>query len=149
MLSKGFRGGDRGSFRGGRGAARGGRTSQAESEPVFREVQDGLQLWVVYKNVPTLEETGKELPGFHSRSTRPTGKDSTSTAHILLFTDVESLEAAKLKLDKDSNVESTDYMGLRSAKKQVMGLTTITFYRCLLTLISSTARLPGEPSGLP
>lgn len=66
-----------------------------------------------------MEETKKELPGFHSRSSRPTGKDSTSTAHILLFTDVESMEAAKIKLEKNPDVESIDYMGLRSSKKQV------------------------------
>ncbi len=61
----------------------------------------------------------KQLPNLHSRITRPTGKDSTSTAHVLLFTDLESLESAKVKLDKDPNVEATDYMGMRSAKKQV------------------------------
>ena len=126
--------GDRGGFRGRGGASRGdrGRPAHAETEPVFREIQDGLQLWVIYKKVPTLEETTKQYPGFHSRSTRPTGKDSSSTAHILLFTDIESLEAAKVKLDKDDNVESTDYMGFRSAKKQVCLMIIYNFLASLI-----------------
>jgi len=122
----GFRGGDRGSFRGGdRGAFRGGRGSfrgatrgkGAESAPLYREIQDGLQLWVLYKTAPTVEETKEQLAGFHSRHTRPTGTNN-QTSHILLFTDVESLEAAKVKLTEDENVETVDYMGLRSSKKQ-------------------------------
>jgi len=106
----------------GRGARlqdRGGYTNLAEKEPVFLEIQDGLQLLVISKKAPTLEETKRKLPNFHSRIRRPTGKDSASTAHVLLFTDLESLETAKVKLDKDPNVEATDYMGMKSASKQV------------------------------
>ena len=64
-------------------------------EPVFQEIQDGLQLLVIYKEVPTPEEMKKQLPNFHSRIERPTGKDSTLTAYVLLFTDLKSFEAAK------------------------------------------------------
>lgn len=84
----------------------------------YQEVRDGLQLFVIYKNAPTLEDTKQNLNGFHSRTSRPVGKDPGTLAHILLFTDVESLEAAKTKLEVDDNVESVDYMGMRSAKKQ-------------------------------
>merc|ERR1712136_67115 len=120
----GFRGGDRGNFRGGfRGGARGGfrgaaRGKGADNAPVYREIQDGLQLWVLYKAAPSVEDTKQQIPGFHSRHTRPTGAGADSVAHILLFKDVESLEAAKVKLSEDENVESVDYMGIRSAKKQ-------------------------------
>lgn len=131
-----FRGGDRGGFRGDRGGFRGAprgnfrggstRGKGAENAPVYREIQDGLQLWVQYKTTPSFDETKEQHPGFHSRHTRPTGVfaangangTSNSVAHILLFTSVESLEAAKAKLSEDDNVESVDYMGLRSAKKQ-------------------------------
>ena len=85
----------------------------------MREIPDGLQLWVVYKKVPTLEEA-EQLQNFHSWGTRSTGNHSLPTAHILLFKDVESLEAAKVKLDQDPDVELTDYMGMRSARKQVV-----------------------------
>merc|ERR1712137_611172 len=119
-----FRGGDRGNFRGGfRGGARGAfrgatRGKGAENAPIYREIQDGLQLWVLYKNAPSVEDTKEQIPGFHSRHTRPTGAGADTVAHILLFTDIESLEAAKVKLSEDENVESIDYMGIRSAKKQ-------------------------------
>merc|ERR1711911_297793 len=117
-----FRGGDRGNFRGGfRGGARGAfrgasRGKGAENAPIYREIQDGLQLWVLYKNAPSVEDTKEQIPGFHSRHTRPTGAGADTVAHILLFTDIESLEAAKVKLSEDENVESIDYMGIRSAK---------------------------------
>ena len=91
-------------------------------KPVFQEIRDGLQLLVIYKEVPTLEEMKKQLSNFHSRIERPTGKDSTLKAYVILFTDLESLEVAKVKLDKDPNVEATDYMGMRSAKKRVSSM---------------------------
>lgn len=84
----------------------------------YQEVRDGLQLFVVYKTAPTLDETKQLLPGFHSRTSRPIGNNPSTLAHILLFTDVESLEAAKVKLEADESVESVDYMGMRSARKQ-------------------------------
>ena len=127
--SRGFRGG--GGFRVGRGGGlrdRGGDINLAVKNPVFKEIQDGLQLLVISKKAPTLEETKRQLRNFHSRIRRPTGKDSTSTAHVLLFTDVESLEAAKVKLDQNPNVEATDYMGMKSAKKRV------TFYSVILKM---------------
>ena len=128
-----FRGGDRGGFRGGdrgnaRGGFRGGRGGQG-GKPIdknvttshqYQEVKDGLQLFVVYKIAPTLDETKQLLPGFHSRTSRPLGSNPSALAHILLFTDLESLEAAKIKLEADESVESVDYMGMRSARKQVI-----------------------------
>ena len=66
--------------------------------------------------MPTLEVTKAAHPGFHSRWTRPVVSDS-SEAHILLFTDVESLESAKEKLAADESVTAVDYQGMRSAKK--------------------------------
>jgi len=113
-----YRGGDRGGRRGER-QDRVFHTNQTVKEPIFREIEDGLQLLVITKNFPTMEETKQLLPNVHSRIRRPTGKYSTSTAHVLLFTNLESLEAGKIKLDKDPNVEATDYVGRRSAKKQV------------------------------
>lgn len=38
---------------------------------------------------------------------------------IILFRDLESLEAARKILDAHENVKSTDQMGMKSAKKQV------------------------------
>ena len=122
--SRGARG-DRGS-RGGRGAGRGSvrSLSKYDNEITLKEIQDGLQLYIVYKKVPTLEETKKTLEGVHSRVSRPI-KDATGDCHILLFTTLEALETAKVKLESDSNVESVDYMGSKSAKKQVCVLITI------------------------
>jgi hypothetical protein len=94
----------------------------------YQEVRDGLQLFVVYKIAPTLDETKQLLPGFHSRTSRPIGNNPSALAHILLFTDVESLEAAKIKLEADESVESVDYMGMRSAKKQVIYSIRAIFY---------------------
>jgi hypothetical protein len=39
-----------------------------------------------------------------------------------LFKDIESLEKAKTELEKDDDVESVDYMGLKSARNQVYTL---------------------------
>merc|ERR1711911_271617 len=72
-----------------------------QNAPIYREIQDGLQLWVLYKNAPSVEDTKEQIPGFHSRHTRPTGAGADTVAHILLFTDIESLEAAKVKLSED------------------------------------------------
>ena len=113
-----FRGSDRGSFRGGRGGI-GDRVNKREknTEYTIKEVGDGLKLFVVYnKDAPSIEESKKSLEGFHSRVSRPAQE---GTAYICLFTSVESLEAAKVVLEKDENVKSVDYMGMRSAVRQV------------------------------
>lgn len=118
------RGNFRGSDRGGRGAARGGRgglgkgNSKQDGEIMIKEIHDGLQLYVIYKKVPNLEETKKTLKGVHSRISRPM-KEGGGEGHMILFTSLEALEAAKVILEKDANVTSVDYMGIRSAKKQV------------------------------
>lgn len=142
----GFRGGDRGGFRGGfrgndrgndrggrgfrgsdrgfRGAPRGrggfvqaGRPKPENKDIFFKELQDGLSLLVSYKNVPTIEETKQKLTGFHTRTTRPSGKDSSAVVHILMFTDIESVDAAKAILETDDNVDTVEFMGFRSGKK--------------------------------
>ena len=78
------------------------------------EIQEGLQLCVVYK-VPDFVDSEKALNGLHSSIPSADG-----AAHILLFTSIEALENAKLKLDKDINVKSTNYMGVRSDENQVI-----------------------------
>ncbi len=89
---------------------------QAESQILFRKIQHGIQLNVVYKKVPTLEETKLQFPNFHSWNSHLTGKKSLDRrAYIFLFRDLESLETAKGKHDDDPNVQSTDYVGMRSA----------------------------------
>lgn len=75
-----------------------------------------------YKNVPLIEDTKKQLAGFHSRVTRPSGKDSAGVLHVLMFTDIESLDAAKTVLEGDENVETVEFMGFRSGKKGVREL---------------------------
>ena len=119
------RGNFRGSDRGGRGAARGGREVHFHGKPIkqdneimMKEIPDGLQLYVIYKKVPNLEETKKTLKGLHSRISRPF-KEGPGVGHILLFTSIEALEDAKVILADDKNVESVDYMGMRAAKRQV------------------------------
>lgn len=87
----------------------------------FKELQDGLSLLVSYKNVPSVEDTKKQLSKFHTRTTRPAGKDSDKVVHILMFTDMESVDAAKVVLEKDENIESVEFMGFRSGKKAVSG----------------------------
>jgi hypothetical protein len=78
------------------------------------EIQEGLQLCVVYKKVPAFVDSKNALNGLHSSIPSTDG-----AAHILLFTSIEALENAKLKLDADTNVKSTNYMGVRSAEIQV------------------------------
>ena len=78
------------------------------------EIQDGLQLCVIYEKVPTLAESKIALHGLHSSTALKDG-----TTHILLFTSMEALEDAKIKLDADKYVKSVDYMGVRSASRQV------------------------------
>lgn len=85
----------------------------------MNEITGGLKLLVVYKSSPSVEDMKKTLDGFHSRVSKASKKGSASVANILLFTSVESLEAAKVKLDKDKNVESTEYLGRRNARNQV------------------------------
>ncbi|KAI9553530.1 hypothetical protein GHT06_021450 [Daphnia sinensis] len=141
-----FRGGDRGSFRGGdrgsfRGGFRGGRGAPARGAfvggkrdfngsfvaksktkvPVCREIAHALQLRVCYKSdIPTEEEVSKQLPGFHSRFQ----KETDSKDYFLLFKDIESLEAAKARLEEDDTIELVDYMGLRAEQYQPDSLET-------------------------
>ena len=108
----------RGGFRGGnRGFKGGDRNGSSEEAPVCHEIAHALQLRICYKkDIPTEEETTEKLPGFHSRFTKPMDIN----AHYLLFKDSESVEAAKAKLDEDDATELVDYMGLKSAKNQVL-----------------------------
>lgn len=69
--------------------------------------------------MPSVEETKQKLTGFHTRTTRPSGKDSSAVVHILMFTDIESVDASKTILESDDNVESVEFMGFRSGKKGV------------------------------
>ena len=127
-----FRGSDRGSFRndrGGRGAGNFGNRKEKDDLVTIKEVVDGLKLYVVYnKAAPSIEEMKKSLEGLHSRVSRPL-KEETGAAFIFLFTSVESLEAAKVILEKDENVTFVDYMGMRSAVKQVRKI----IWYCLVT----------------
>lgn len=50
------------------------------------EVQDGLQLSVVYKTVPSLDDSKKSLDGLHSRGSK---SSNDGVVHILLFTSFE------------------------------------------------------------
>ncbi|XP_057378395.1 keratin, type II cytoskeletal 1-like [Daphnia carinata] len=116
-------GGDRG--RGafanrGRGApsggarGRGGGALPSRGEYLRFEIKAGLQLYVTFNETPVVEELEK-LPGFHSLSTPYNEKE---IIRIILFRDLESLEAARKILDAQENVKSTDHMGMKSAKKQ-------------------------------
>lgn len=117
-MTGGFRGSSRGSFRGSPRGGRGGSHNFNDTQkPGFaNEVALGLQLRVLYKgDVPSEEETMKQLSGLHSRFT----KTNDASAQYLLFKDLESLESAKEKLEKDDNVSSVDYNGMRSSKNSV------------------------------
>jgi len=85
----------------------------------MNEITCGLKLLVVYKNGTSVEKMEKTLDGFHSKVSKHNKKDS-GIVNILLFTSIESLEAAKVKLDNDDNVESTEYLGRRNARNQVL-----------------------------
>ena len=90
------------------------KSKKPKEEPIeFHEIAHGMQLRVCYKIPPQDDLTA--VAGFHARYT----KNRDSGAHYIMFRDVESLEAAKKKLEKEENVSSVDYMGLRSSKKQV------------------------------
>jgi hypothetical protein len=84
----------------------------------MNEITCGLKLLVVYKSGTSVEKMEKTLDGFHSRVSKHSKKES-GIVNILLFTSIESLEAAKIKLDKDENVESTEYLGRRNVRNQV------------------------------
>ncbi len=79
------------------------------------EIQAGLQLRINFKDNPSVEEL-ERLPGFHSITT-PFSENEILRA--ILFRDMVSLEAARKTFDAHENVESTDQMGMLSAKKQV------------------------------
>lgn len=101
---------------------------------IIDPIREGLQLFVTFKEAPSLEYMKANFEGFHSRSSKPTKKqDSTSVSQILLFTSIESLEAAKTKLNSNENVEFLDYMGIKSAKNQVSSLNKLWYH--IVTLI--------------
>ena len=79
------------------------------------EIKDGLSLYITFKDGPDVYELEK-LKGFHSLNPPPNKKEKEK---IMLFTDMESLEAAKLILDVHKNVKSTNLLGLKSFKRQV------------------------------
>jgi hypothetical protein len=117
-----------GSSRGNRG--RGGgqppvQANHAKRKPVEKkkeiqenkgsEIKDGLSLYITFKDGPDVYELEK-LKGFHSLNPPPNKKEKEK---IMLFRDMESLEAAKLILDVHKNVKSTNLLGLKSFKRQV------------------------------
>lgn len=79
------------------------------------EIKDGLSLYITFKDGPDIYELEK-IKGFHSLNPPPNKKEK---ERIILFRDLESLEAAKLFLDVHKNVKSTNLMGLKSFKRQV------------------------------
>lgn len=136
----------RGGFGGNRGFSGGDRNGSHEEAPVCHEIAHALQLRICYKtDIPTEEETSEKFPGFHSRFTKPMD----SKAHFLLFKDIESVEAAKAKLDKDDTVEVVDFMGLKSAKNQVFyKLKLITIFVFNLLLSASVYRESSDISSV-
>ena len=115
-------GGGSGPIKYGRGGAstgergnRGGQKKSGTKEYLRFEIKAGLQLYITFKSDPVVAELEK-LPGFHSISTPHSDKE---IIRIILFRDIESLEAARVILDAHENVISTDHMGLKSSKKQV------------------------------
>lgn len=113
----------RGAFRGGNrdfnGSSR-GRNSNEEGPPVCHEIAHALQLRISYKtaDVPSDKDVLQQFPGLHSRFQKSTDNKD----FFLLFKDIESLENAKTELEKDDDIESVDYMGLKSARNQVYTL---------------------------
>uniref|UniRef100_A0A0N8BGC4 Uncharacterized protein n=1 Tax=Daphnia magna TaxID=35525 RepID=A0A0N8BGC4_9CRUS len=93
---------------------RGGGALPGRGEYLRFEIKAGLQLYVTFNDTPVVEELEK-LPGFHSLSTPYNEKE---IIRIILFRDLESLEAARKILDAKENVKATDHMGMKSAKKQ-------------------------------
>ncbi|XP_057378394.1 uncharacterized protein LOC130700368 [Daphnia carinata] len=83
-------------------------------EKVGSEIKDGLSLYVTFKDGPDVYELEK-LKGFHALLTPPSKKEKEK---IILFKDIESLEAAKLILTAHQNVKSTNLMGFKSFKRQ-------------------------------
>lgn len=78
------------------------------------EIKDGLSLYITFKDGPDVYELEK-LKGFHALLTPPSKKEKEK---IILFKDIESLEAAKLILTAHQNVKSTNLMGFKSFKRQ-------------------------------
>jgi hypothetical protein len=83
---------------------------------IVEPIEEGLQLFVTFKKVPSLDYMRTNFEGFHSRSTIK--KTAKVTSQILLFTSIESLESAKAKLENDEHVESADFVGMNSSKNQ-------------------------------
>ena len=121
---------DRGSFRGARGrggpaSSKSGRDSPLQivtpgKEKKFHqkesEIKLGLQIYVAFKKTPVAVDELERLPGFHSVRAPPNEKENEK---IILFKDMESLDAARAILDAHENVQSTNQMGLKSIVKQV------------------------------
>lgn len=100
-------------------------SSCPRSQPVLRreaidEIRDGLQLWVSFlaHQADQAEVSLHKLRGLHSFVKGD--PEGSSISGVLLFTDVESLEAAKASLAKNSLISAVDYMGVRSNTAKVL-----------------------------
>ncbi|XP_046657359.1 uncharacterized protein LOC124350617 isoform X2 [Daphnia pulicaria] len=127
--NSGHRGSPRGSPRGGRGRgtpassksrrySRRQRISQGKDKIVEQkesEIELGLQIYVAFKKTPVIIDELEKLPGFHSVHTPPNEKENQK---IILFKDMESLDAARAILDAHENVQFTNQRGLKSIKSQ-------------------------------
>jgi hypothetical protein len=83
-----------------------------------------LQIYVAFKKTPVIIDELEKLPGFHSVHTPPNEKENQK---IILFKDMESLDAARAILDAHENVQFTNHRGLKSIKSQVCNF--ILFFR--------------------
>lgn len=85
---------------------------------VIDEIKDGLQLWIRFQEnqAASVEASVRRLNGLHSFSKQV---EDNGCSGILLFTAIESLEAAKTSLEKNTLIEEVDYMGIRSKTAKV------------------------------
>ena len=83
------------------------------------EIRDGLQLWVRFQanQEDQAQASLQKLRGLHSFVKGNLVEHSISGT--LLFTDIESLEAAKVALAKNPLIYEVDYMGIRSTTAKV------------------------------
>lgn len=93
-----------------------GSIPRMDGKIIVEPIEEGLELFVTFKKVPSLDYMKTKFEGFHSRST--VKKNSNITSQIILFSSIESLESAKAKLEKDEHVESVDFVGINSSKNQ-------------------------------
>ena len=93
-----------------------GSIPRMDGKIIVEPIEEGLQLFVTFNKVPSLEYMEANFEGFHSSST--VKKNSKVTSQILLFKSIESLESAKTKLEDDEHVESVDSVGMKSSKNQ-------------------------------